>query len=567
MTQSKPMKKNTLLLLLFPVLLHAQTANTAYERDYKRAIGLFKMGDYVLAINDLGVLTGRKYNNSITPYAHYYYALASQRIGRFAEAKQMLQQLRERFPDWTKMEDVNYLMADLAFQEKQFGEGLDYLLNLTNPQIKRDADALKKYRFLAIKDLAYLKNLYQQYPNDRILGIALIDLIQQSATNKADLELSDQLTNRFGVTPISKPASTTITPIASGGAFQKGYYNVSVLLPFKLDDFEEGQRARANQFAYDMYEGMKLAKTKLQQEGILVNLFAYDLANQPNDMTDLTNNSNFAQSDFVVGPLYIEPAKIAADFAEANKVYLLQPTAVTAELITNRTHTFLLQPTLERQTSQLFDFAQSLQPTAKKIAIYYGASRRDSTTAAWYRTKATAAGMQVLDFRKTREKLDSTASIGDYNKPAHVALFSSNDNDGLKVVNMLNKRRINTPLMATATAFDLARVSGAAFSGRPIYLINNEYIDISKPQVRDFQAQYMTKRNTVPSVYAMQGYDIVLFFGRMIHKHKTQLRAGLDTSNYSSDDYLLSGFNYQKSNDNQVVPILKIEDLRLVQVR
>lgn len=560
------MEKKTLLLLLFPILLRAQAVDLAYERDYKRAIGLFKTGEYALAINYLGALTSRKYNNSITPYAHYYNALASQRIGRFSEAKQMLQQLQERFPEWKKMDDVNYLMADLVFREKQFGEGTEYLQYLTDPQIKRDADALKKYYFSAIQDLDYLKNLNRQYPNDRILGITLIDLIQRSSTSKTDLELSDQLTNRFGVAPISKLASTAITPIAPASAFQKGYYNVAVLLPFKLDEFAGSQRARANQFAYDMYEGMKLAKVKLQQEGILVNLFAYDLANQPSDMAELTNNSNFAQSDFIVGPLYIEPAKIAADFVETNKMYLLQPTAVTADLITNRTHTFLLQPSLEHQTTQLLEYAQSLQPTVKKMAIYYGASRRDSTTAAWYKTKATAAGMQVLDFRKTREKIDSTATINEYNKLAHVALFSSNDNDGLKVINMLNKRRVNAPLMATATAFDFTKVSGSVFSGRPIYVMNSEYIDISKPQVRDFQAQYMAKRNTVPSVYAMQGYDVVLFFGRMIHKYKAQLRAGLDTRTYE-DDYLLSGFNYQKSNDNQAISILKVEDLRLMQVK
>ena len=558
-----------LFLLFLPALLHAQMADLSYERDYKRAVGLFKTGEYALAINDLGPLTLRRYNNSLVPFAHYYSALASQKLNRVAESRQMLQQLRERFPDWKKMDEVNYLLADLTFREKQFGQALDYLQDIPEGLMKRDVELLKKNYIAPLQDLNYLKNLNRQYPSDRVVALALVDLIQRNSTDKADLALSDELTNRFGVTlnKSSAAQASSITPIRQGLMFQRGYYNVSVLLPFKLEEFAPNQRVRANQFAFDMYEGMKLAKTKLQQEGIIVNLFAYDLGNEAVKMVEYTNSSNFIQSDLIVGPMYVEPAKVAADFAETNKIYLLQPTAVTTELLNNHANTFLLQPTLERQTAQVLTFAQAL-PSAmgKKVAIYYGSSRRDSTTAAWYRTKATAAGLQIVDFRKTREKLDSTASIADWNKPAHVALFSSNDNDGNKVLAMLNKRRVNAPFLATATAFDFTKSTNALLSGRELYLIDNEFIDNSKPQVRDFQIQYMAKRNTVPSVYAMQGYDIVLFFGRMIHKHKSQLRAGLDSRVYE-DDYLLTGFNYQKSNDNQAVSILKVEDLRLTQIK
>jgi len=95
--------------------------------------------------------------------------------------------------------------------------------------------------------------------------------------------------------------------------------------------------------------------------------------------------------------------------------------------------------------------------------------------------------------------------------------------------------------------------------------MDTEFIDTSKPQVRDFQIQYFTKRNTVPSIYALQGYDALLFFGRMMHKYRNQLRSGLDAKAYS-DDYLLSGFKYLRSNDNQVVPIVQMDDTKWVRV-
>jgi ABC-type branched-subunit amino acid transport system substrate-binding protein len=201
--------------------------------------------------------------------------------------------------------------------------------------------------------------------------------------------------------------------------------------------------------------------------------------------------------------------------------------------------------------------------TGRKVAIYYGSARRDSTLAAAYRAKVTEAGYQVADFRKTREKLDSTAAISETNKPGHVAVFSSTETDGNKVIGMLTKRRISSPLLANAAVFNLQNLQPSSLAGREVYLMDTEFIDTSKPQVRDFQNQYFTKRNTVPSIYALQGYDALLFFGRMLHKYRNQLRTGLDAKAYS-DDYLLSGFNYQRSGDNQVVPIVQMDDMRWV---
>jgi ABC-type branched-subunit amino acid transport system substrate-binding protein len=224
----------------------------------------------------------------------------------------------------------------------------------------------------------------------------------------------------------------------------------------------------------------------------------------------------------------------------------------------------MLQPSFDRQATQGFDFMRSLPSnTARKVAIYYGSARRDSTLAAASRAKATEAGFQIADFRKTREKLDSTATIAEGNKPGHIAVFSSSETDGNKVIAMLTKRHINAPVLVTASSFNLQNLQSSSLSERDVYLMDTEFIDTSKPQVRDFQTNYFNKRNTLPSVYALQGYDTLLFFGRLLHKYRNQLRSGLDVRTYE-DDYLLSGFNYQKSNDNQVVPIVQLNDMKWV---
>jgi ABC-type branched-subunit amino acid transport system substrate-binding protein len=556
------MKKSAWLLLLIPLSIgtFAQKPDASFERDYQLAVSHYKSANYQSAMSEFAPLTGARHSNVLVPYAHYYYAASANQLNRLNESRQSLEQLQNRFPSWPAMDEAHYLLADVYFKLKQYEAAMSEASEITDGKLKTDLEGMKRHYLSQVRDLGLLKSLNRAYPSDRALAMTLIDVIQSSSNEKSDLELSDNLTNRFGVTPANVPTKPSqVVPIRQS---DKGYFNVAVILPFNLDKLNIAERVKANQYAYDLYEGMKMAKTKLQQEGVVVNLFAYDIGNDANELLETVNNSNFSQTDLMIGPVYPEPSKIAAGYAESSKTYVILPTTMNAEALINREYTLLYRPSLERQTTRTFELAKSIT-SGKKVAIYYSNTRRDSTLATAYRAKAMAAGMQIVDFRKTREKIDSTATISSINAPNHVALFSGNDYDGAKVINMLNKRQVGAPLFASMTAFDLSRAT--SFGNHQVYLIDPDFVDNNKQSVKDFQAAYFSKRNTIPSVYTMQGYDIMLFSGRLLQKHKTQLRSGLDAKKYE-DDYLLSGFDYTNSNENKVVPIVKLEDLRLVPV-
>ena len=554
-----------LLLFCLPYYLPAQLFENNTEKDYKNSLLIYKSGRYEEAMASFAPLTDRRYNNNYTPFAHYYYALCANKLSRPTEARLMLKQLIERFPNWKNIDEAYYLMADACFKGNRHEEALDYLQNIGDPAVKKDAENIKRLYVSQLPDLSRLKSIQREHPSDRAIGLALVDLIQKTSNDKSDLALSDAITNRFGVAIATGP--TVSAPIRRPTSnWQKGYFNVAVMFPFRFKNIDPAARNRSNQFALDMYEGIKLAKAKLQTENIIVNLFAYDVGTSQDDIVGVVNNSNFDQTDFIIGPLYNESSKVASLHAEENKIFMVHPTGMNTELILNHPNSFLLKPTFESQAAKALAFAGTLSMTNKKVAIYYGTSKRDSTLAAAYQNAAKVAGYQIIDFRKTREKLDSTAAISAYNKPAHVFVSSSEDTDGQKVLGMMSKKRVDAPTLITATAFDFQRTSGSFFSGKEIYLLDLDYINTNRQVVRDFQASYMAKRNMIPSVYAMAGYDLMLFYGRMLQRYKDRLKAGLSLKKYE-DDYLLSGFDYTKTNENQVVPIVKFEDYHFVPAR
>ena len=581
-----------LLLWLMAQVATAQIAPDAQKR-YNTAVRLVQAGDYERAKTDLNAIILQR--GPLAPYASYYYALAAFRQKNISQARLMLLQLMEVFPDWRKMDEARYLLAASYMELGQYEEALKVSQLVSDSRLLPLLSKLEQHFIPRITDLDQLKKLNKAYPSNRTIGLTLIELIQRKSSDKDDLELSDRLTNRFGVPGVAT-ATTQATASAAGAPSRpsmpptvpartnrpKGYYNVAVMFPFRLDGFENDKRGRSNQYAYDLYNGIKMAKAKLQEEGITVNLFAYDLDNDPNRALEVVNSPAFAQTDLIIGPLYVEPNRIASAYANQNGILLLNPMATSSELVMNQPMSYLAQPSLNQQARKAAEQAGKLGGS-RKVAIYFGTSRKDSLLAQAYLDEIRQQRYQVVDFKKVSGNAQSMADAMFLTAPGsktllvssttpavpsslgHIFFASSNENDGVRMLDALSRRKVTGPLIATASAFDFYRNSANTFTRRDLYLVYPDFIDTSREPVVEFEEQYLEKRHTIPSVFASEGYDMMLFFGRQL------ARNGLQPGNHAAlrsdtDDYLLSGFDYTQSNENQVVPIVKYEDGRLVKI-
>jgi ABC-type branched-subunit amino acid transport system substrate-binding protein len=247
---------------------------------------------------------------------------------------------------------------------------------------------------------------------------------------------------------------------------------------------------------------------------------------------------------------------------------LVNPIATSSELVINQPSAFLAMPSIAQQVIRSLDFMKTL-PQPKKVAIYFGASRRDSTLALAYQNEARKSGYQVVDFRKVSgptETVASSLTVLDLNKPGHVFLASSNEDDGPRLSEALTRRKIPAPLMATASAFDFYANGSSTFTRRDTYLLYPDFMDMDRPAAEEFQKKHLSERNIIPSVFTCQGYDQMLFFGRQIAKRGTPLKNWATMRTEPDEDYVLSGFDYTKNNENQLVPIVKFVGGKFIKV-
>lgn len=112
----------------------------------------------------------------------------------------------------------------------------------------------------------------------------------------------------------------------------------AVLLPFMTEtggDKDEQSRM------IEYYEGFLIAVDSLKQNGISVDVHAYDSGNTTASLTQLLNNkSDLKNMDIIFGPAYTEQVKPMADFAEKNKIRLVVPFTSKSDEVFNNPYVY-----------------------------------------------------------------------------------------------------------------------------------------------------------------------------------------------------------------------------------
>jgi hypothetical protein len=173
-------------------------------------------------------------------------------------------------------------------------------------------------------------------------------------------------------------------------------------------------------------------------------------------------------------------------------------------------------------------------------------------------------GYEIVKFEKILPYSDDIGSKLPASKVSHIFMATSDKKAGLSMITALNKKDYTSPLITTAEAFNSSSLSNGTFSGREVYCIDPEFVDLEKPEVDGFRKEYLAKYGIIPSYYAFHGYDLALFWGRILGRNGNNIRKGLDSRDSYKDTYILSGYNYIKSQDNQVLPVTTFQNYKFV---
>ena len=565
MNMKRSFLKHAAGMLLLAALALPVQAQQDYSTTYSNGKVLLEQERYDKAMAELLPATQAGPKNPYAPEASYLYALAALKSNKLPEAQRMLDQLKSQHPSWPNQPEASYLLANVQFELGNYEQALAELNYIRTSKLQDDAEDLKRYYLNRITDREAFEKLLEQHPDDKAVAQTYANKLLAGWYRPEDRATLEQIVTKHRLDR---------NRYLSANAMRKQAYNVAALMPFQLNQ-DLGQAARKNQFATDLYAGMKQAQDSLKRQGININLYAYDAGTDTVAVKRILDTPELKQMDLVIGPVYKSSAKIAGRFAAENNVNVINPLSQDLEIAGENQNLFLFESSIATQAQQAATYAYNTFPV-KTAIILYEDDKNDVAFAKHYREQFVKLGGKVVTFRKLNSAQNTaTAAIFKelkFDNMGHIAVFSDQMTAAVNTISSLQSRAATLPLMTYENWLGIGQITLRQLDDLEIYFVSPKYVDQMSSVARHFRKKYAARYNMPPSQYAYAGFEMMYYFGTLLQTYGPRFNLVLGNDGlkpgvfYQGLGYTDGSSRNELRRDNQYIPITKLENQQLTVV-
>jgi tetratricopeptide (TPR) repeat protein len=547
-----------------------------FKRQYREARDYFEKGDYTRSMDGFKPLIEYDQENPYAQYASYYYGFSAAKLGFATVAKDILLQTRKLYPGWDQIDEVNYLLAKIYFDQHEYFRAMLILTEIKNLSMAVDVTTMKRHYLAQITDVETLRMMMEEYPVEAEAARALVKAISLQPMPEQDGRLFDSLIIKFNFD--RKDFVTDNTLISR----KKDRYAVSLLLPFLANTLDPSPVKKRNQYVLDLYVGMKMAADTLAKQGIYLDLYAYDTERSAETTKRILGMEELKSTDLLVGPLFPDQSKTVLEFSEKNKISMINPVSNNSEFIGQNPFALLYQPTHETLGMRSAERVAS-QVKNKNCIVYFSENPKDSVKAFSFMKKAIELGIKIVwaeEIRKeTSGKIFSFLATGteydEFHNPTQFTLkrdsigsiYVATDDPVIytKVISGVETRGDSILIVGNESwiAQDNTTVDYGIYDRLQILLEAPNFTPSHDPVYLDFRRKYIRQHGAIPSDYARLGYDFIQFVGQALHRYGVYFQIGLAQESGTVDP-LTMRYNFKNARDNQQVPYVSFQSGELV---
>ena len=155
------MKQILFLSIVVFLAIGAVQAQTNYQQQYLNAKQLYNSERYALAREAFRPLIARDPGNPFAPYASFFFGVSTFKAGYEEQAKDIFLQTRERFPNWSKADEVKYWLAICYFESNDDFLALNTLNSIKDPQIRKNGEGLMYHYLMPDASAEEMAALYE----------------------------------------------------------------------------------------------------------------------------------------------------------------------------------------------------------------------------------------------------------------------------------------------------------------------------------------------------------------------------------------------------------------------
>lgn len=543
-------------------------AQTDYQGQYIQAKNHFNEGRYKQAMEAFKPLIVYDKNNPFSQYASFYYALSAYQQSYQSVAKDMLLQIKQLYPEWEKMDEVNLWLARIHFDNQEYYRAMALLNGIAYAGMQKDISDLKYHYFQKEKSVAALEMLYKEFPDEPGIGRSYAKAIINQPLAEQNQELLNELITKFKL-PKDEFAVNVIPR-----SVKKDKYTVAVLFPFAVNNLQPNLSRKPNQFVLDLYDGIVLAVDTLRKQGIEIELLVFDTERSAKITEQILQNPQLKKVDLIVGPLYRDPIRLVTEFAAKHKINVVNPISSDREIVDQNPFSFLFNPAFETMGAKSAEHMSRIVHRRKAGMIISGDQKKDTVLASSFKKIAIEQGLEVVaDLRFSRESsqritdmLATPTELDDKKRAVDFTLkrdslgwiFVTTDDPliYMKVISSIEARGDSIKVIGSENWLESATIDFTSFERLGISLYAPTYYNFKSYTYKRFLFSFINRYGRQPSNHARMGYELMMNYGTLLHQHGNYFQHALQ-GGAALPGVIFSGLNYGQSRDNMLVPIVR----------
>lgn len=362
-----------------------------------------------------------------------------------------------------------------------------------------------------------------------------------------------------------------------------GQYNISVLLPFLNNQFDRisGEPHPKSLFAYHYYYGMKMAIDRLKSENVSLNIDVHDTQASESIIQSLLNSSSVQSSHLVIGPRKSSGVKLTAEFAKNNGVTHISPFSASTRVTSENPFYTQVRPSLKEHCREIIEHALE-RHRPDQICLVVQDKNVEKQRLNYFQQYFKANSDTLSKFKEFVIGADITGFV-DLNYDPY--MIHDGDTTVFIVPSWSNESFIYSFLrqLRVVKGFKPVVVYGMPqwkkyqrntfdyYEPLNVMVSSDTHLDNNLYDTKQFQKTYYDRYGLLPEEDAYNGYDLMLYVGRMLKEKGTQWQT---ESTPKNSGMLQSEFDFQpvyKTDDpdnliqrfeNRSVKILKYQDFQ-----
>lgn len=323
---------------------------------------------------------------------------------------------------------------------------------------------------------------------------------------------------------------------------QKLAYKVVIILPFMSQDFYPAPTKEIpprSIRAVEFYEGVLMALDSLKNEGVSLFVNVFDTQKDTAAIKELLLKRELEEADMIIGHASTSGIQQIAEFAKTRKKVFISPFNSLPNLSPNNPYYIQVNPAFDIHSEHIVKYLNKIEcdpgisrtPLEQNIMIL--ALKEDSARVAAiqksysiYSNNPTAKIQEII---RTGTTIDISNVQSYFQKGKMNIVIMPTDNEGFvynsmrEIQKLVDKVEPKNGHQVAIIGLDpwryYERVSFEYFESMNLYISSEFFADAKSKAVQKFKDDYMAVYGIGAREFGIIGFDVMLYFGRMIQKY------------------------------------------------